>query len=178
MSEKVDRGLRWPRGIILGTIGIILLSAGTIWIAVKNPVQMSNDFINKYKVIDKNINDVINANIAFNKKYSFSYIPNPLRQKECEISYKVVTKEGKAVNDATIHALLTRPDEVNHDIKLELKRMDNGLYTFKKVDLPLEGRWNLFANVTVGDEKGFLRLKLDTRYPKDILDFETVLPMN
>lgn len=176
-TPKKDKALRWPIGILLGTVGIIALSVGTIIFALQNPVQLDNDYNSKYREIDKNINDIIEANIEFNKHYKLSYVKHPLKLKGTLIAYTLTPLKHKAVKDVKIEAVLTRPNEVNNNIILTFKDKGNGLYEADLVDLPLEGRWNLFATVTVGDKKGFLRLRLDSRYPDDILPFGTVIPM-
>lgn len=176
-TPKKDKGLRWPVGILVGTVGIIALCIGTIIFALQNPVQLDNDYNSKYRDIDKNINEIIEANIAFKKRYKLSYVKHPLKLKDTLIAYKLTTLDGKAVKDVIIEAILTRPNEVNSNITLSFRDRGNGLYEADLVDLPLEGRWNLFATVTVGKEKGFLRLRLDSRYPDDILPFGTVIPM-
>ncbi len=177
-QEKIDKALRWPIGIFIGTIAIIALSIGTIVVALKNPVQMDNDFNSQYRNIDKNINDIVAANIAFKKKYHLFYMEHPLKAKDTLIAYSIMTADNQPVNDAKIEAVLTRPNEVRNDIQLSFRSIGNGVYEADKVDLPLLGRWNLYATVSVGEDRGFLRLKLDTRYPKFILPFETALPMN
>jgi len=179
VSEPVkrDKALRWPIGILLGTAGIIALCIGTIIFALQHPVQMDNDYNSKYRDIDKNINDIIEANIEFKKKYKLTYMKHPLKLKGTLIAYKLTTVDGKAVKDVKIEAILTRPNEVNNNITLTFTHKGKGLYEADLVDLPLKGRWNLFATVKIGEEKGFLRLRLDSRYPDDILPFGTVIPM-
>lgn len=180
MSEqtpKQDKALRWPIGILLGTIGIIILSVGTVIFALNNPVQLDNDYNSQYRNIDKNINEIVAKNVAFKKKYSLYYMEHPLKLKDTLIAYTVMTKDNQPVLDAKIEAVLTRPNEVFNDITLKFTSIGNGVYQADLVDLPLKGRWNLYAIVTVGKNKGFLRLRLDTRYPKDIVPFETITPM-
>ena len=177
ITPKKDKALRWPIGILIGTICVIILSVGTVIFAVQHPVQLDNDFNNQYRNIDKNINHIVEANIAFKKKYSLFYMEHPLKAKDTLIAYTVMTKNNEPVLDAKIEAILTRPNEVFNDIPLTFKSIGNGVYEADLVDLPLLGRWNLYAIVTVGKEKGFLRLRLDTRYPKDIVPFETIVPM-
>jgi len=176
-TPKKDKALRWPVGILLGTIGIIALCIGTIIFALQNPVQLDNDYNSKYRDVDKNINEIIEANIEFKKRYKLSYVKHPLKLKDTLVAYKLTTIDGKVVKSVTIKAILTRPNEVNNNITLTFVHKGNGLYESGLVDLPLKGRWNLFATVTVGEQKGFLRLRLDTRYPDDILPFGTVIPM-
>ena len=176
MSEK--KKTFWPKGIALATLGVIILSVGTIVIAVKNPVQDANDHMTDYKDVNKRINSMIEANIAFNSKYKFEYLAHPLNNKASVIAYRVTTQAGEAVNNADLEVMLTRPTERGHDISLEVDSVKDGVYTFKTVSLPLKGRWNLFANVSVETEKGYKRLKLDTRYPKDIEQYGIAVPMN
>ena len=176
-SPKKDKALRWPIGILLGTAGIIALCVGTIMFALQHPVQMDNDYNSQYRDIDRNINDIVEANIEFKKHFKLVYMKHPLKAKDTLVAYTITTIDGKAVSDAKIEAVLTRPNEVNHNITLTLTHKGEGLYEAKMVDLPLLGRWNLFATVTVGKHKGFLRLRLDSRYPNDILPFGTVIPM-
>jgi hypothetical protein len=39
-----------------------------------------------------------------------------------------------------------------------------GRYEFAPVKLPAEGRWDVMAKVTVGDDYRFYNMKADTRY--------------
>jgi len=174
---KKDKALRWPVGILIGTVGIIALCVGTIIFALQHPVQMDNDYNSQYRDIDKNINEIVQADIAFKKHYKLTYMKHPLKAKNTLIAYTITTLDGKEVNDAKIEAVLTRPNEVMSNITLTLINKGKGLYESNLVDLPLQGRWNLFATIIVGKDKGFLRLRLDTRYPDDILPFGTVIPM-
>lgn len=177
-EEKVDKALRWPIAIMAGIVFIVILSGATIWIALKNPVQEANDFIKTYKEVDKGINDILEANHAFNSKYTLVFSTKALTVKECIVTYTITNKSGKAVNNAKIEALLTRPNETLNDRKLELESVKEGLYSFKKLDLPKQGRWNLFANVSIGEDKGFLKLRLDTRHPGKQFDFSEVWQEN
>lgn len=177
MSEK--QKTFWPYGIVLGIIGVFIMSIGTVVFALKNPVQEANDFMDKYQTVDNSINDKINANIAFRKHYKAVYSTKRFDENHTAISYKVTTLDGKAVNDATFEAILTRPDEVQSDITLSIDKVENGLYTFKPVTLTKQGRWNIFMYVSVGKYKGYERLKLDTRYPTaDPLPFDIAIVMN
>lgn len=168
----------WPKGIALAIFGIILLSIYTVYFALKNPVQDSNDHLTDYRVVDDHINDLIDANIAFNKKYHVEYLGTPIQTHSSVIVYRITTHEGVAVDDVHIEAVLTRPTERRNDIKLELEHTGRGLYQFKAVTLPLEGRWHLFANFVAGEDKGFSQLQLDTRYPNDVQPYGIATPMN
>ncbi len=167
----------WPIGIALSIVGVIALSVATVMVALKNPVQMDNDHMSAYKHIDRNINDIINDNIAFNRLYTIEFLNEDFVLKAFVPKLRVVDKKGQSVQNVEFEILFTRPDEVNHDIKAKLASNKEGMYTFEAIDFPLKGRWNIFIHAKVGDKKGYLRLKLDSRYPKDRTPFETVLPM-
>lgn len=167
----------WPIGIALAIVGVIFLSIGTVIVAVKNPVQMDNDHISAYKHVDRNINDIINNNIDFQKSYQIKFVNSDFALKDFKPLFKVLDKKGNSVKDAKFEVLFTRPNEVVHDIMAKYDRFNNDLYTFMPITFPLKGRWNVFVNVTVGEKRGYLRLKLDSRYPKDRTSFDTILPM-
>ncbi|KIM11878.1 MAG: hypothetical protein KU37_03205 [Sulfuricurvum sp. PC08-66] len=169
---SIENGSYWPWGIILGILAIIALSVGTIVIAVSNPVQMSNDHLDDYHAVDSHINDIHTDNIAFRKHYTMQYMTQAFEANNTQIVYKIennATKTG--VEGAKFQAVLTRPDELQSDITLELESEASGLYTFKAVNLPKLGRWNLFVKVEVEGYKAFERLKLDTRYPQKVEPF-------
>ena len=176
-EEKKDKALRWPIGITIGTIGIIVLCVATIMVAMKNPVEMDNDFNKGYKFVNKNINEIMLENHKFQEKYTLYYMEHPLQEKQTLIAYTLMTKSNTAVVDANFTGILTRPDETDSDIILEFSSIGNGVYEAKKIDLPLKGRWNLFVKVETKNDRGFSRLRLDTRYPKEILPFGTVVPI-
>lgn len=176
-EPKTDKALRWPIGISIGTVAIIALCIGTIVVAVTNPVQMDNDYNQKYRYIDKNINDLVEADFEFRQNYTLYYMEHPLKMKETLVAYTLMTKSNLPVADANLTGILTRPDETNSDITLAFTSIGNGVYEAKKVDLPLEGRWNLFVQIAAGKHTGFSRLRLDTRFPTEILPFGTVVPI-
>lgn len=176
-TPKKDKALRWPIGITIGTLGIIVLCVGTIVVAVKNPVAMDNDFNNEYRYIDKNINKILEDDIAFKKVYNLYYMEHPLKTKDTLIAYTIMDAKQVPVDDAKFSGILTRPNETRHDIPLEFTNIGNGVYEAKKVDLPLDGRWNLFVEVQTKDNRGFSKLRLDSRFPEEILPFGTVVPI-
>jgi hypothetical protein len=46
---------------------------------------------------------------------------------------------------------------------LKLSSYENGVYSFPSIKLPVEGRWDIMAKVSVGDLQRFYNVKADTR---------------
>jgi nitrogen fixation protein FixH len=158
-------GKKWPI-IILGSIfGIVLASVATIVVAMDNPVEMSDLGMQGYHEYDANANEIIASKIKFDKSYTITYSGQQLDASNAVLRYKVTEKSGKPVNDAKINVVLTRPNSHADDIALDSPTVAEGVYTFDSVVLPKEGRWDIMANVVVGDKQRYYNLKADTRYP-------------
>lgn len=160
---KDSKALRWPYGIALSFVLIIGLIFGTIAVSLDYPIESSDRNMLDYHVYDKNANDIIMKQIAFNKMYNLSYVSKPIAMEKTQIEYKLTDKLGNAVNGAQIKALITRPDQNDYDIILQNPKVSDGLYSFEAVTLPKAGRWNIIASISVGDDLRFLNLKADTR---------------
>lgn len=158
-------GKKWPIIIVGSILGIVVASVATVMVAVDNPVEMSDLGMQGYHQYDTNINEIIAAKIEFDKAYDVAYIGKQLDPSGAVLVYKVSDKSGLPVNDATINVMVTRPNSHAHDIALENPMVHDGVYTFKSVALPKEGRWDIMANVAVGDKQRYYNLKADTRYP-------------
>ncbi|MDD5717205.1 MAG: FixH family protein [Sulfuricurvum sp.] len=161
-------GTKWPVIIALSIAGVVGMSIMTIKIASKNPVEMSDYGMQSYHEYDADVNKIIASKIEFDKRYELSFLTPQITEKEAIVTYKVTDKEGKAVNDAVIEALFTRPDMNQYDINLSNPVIKDGVYTFSPVDLPKAGRWDIMAKVTIGDVQRYFNLKTDTRNPQTI----------
>lgn len=156
-------GTKWPIIIALSIVGIIGACVVTIKVALNNPVQMSDYGMQNYHSYDANVNDIINAKIAFDQKYSLAFLTSQIHEKGTVIEYRVTDKAGNGVNDAKVEVVLTRPDNTNFDINLSQPSVSEGKYTFKAVDLPKVGRWDILAKISVGNDQRYYNLKADTR---------------
>jgi len=156
-------GTKWPIIIAVSTVIVIMFGVVTIKMAMNNPVEMSDYGMQGYHSYDNDANDIINAKIAFDKKYSVAFVTPQISEKGTVIVYKVTDKEGKAINDAKIEAVLTRPDTTKLDINLSNPLINEGQYTFNAVDLPKQGRWDILAKVSVGADQRYYNIKADTR---------------
>ncbi len=160
---KKDKAMRWPYGIALSFVLIIGLIYGTIVVSLDHPVEPSDDSLQNYHVYDKNVNDFIQQRIEFDKLYDLAYISEPLSVTSTVLKYRLTDKAGQPVNNATIEAVITRPDTRKHDIALQQPKVADGVYAFEAVSLPKEGRWNIIAGISVGEHKRYLQFKADTR---------------
>jgi nitrogen fixation protein FixH len=160
-----EKALRWPYGIALSFIGIIALIIGTIIVAQDNKVEDADLYMQNYHVIDENVNEILYAQIAFKKKYDIEFATEALKLDGTVIAYRLQDKLGNPITDAQMEVILTRPNTRAYDMNLKNPTVGvDGLYEFESVNLPLEGRWNVMAKVTVGENYRYFNLKADTRY--------------
>lgn len=161
-------GTKWPIIIALSIVGIIIGCVATIKFALNNPVEMSNYGMQSYHEYDDNVNEIIEAKIAFDQNYTISFLTSQMSEKGSVIEYKVSDKEGNGINDAKVEVILTRPDLKEYDMNLSNPSVAEGRYTFAPVDLPKAGRWDIMAKVSVGTLQRYYNLKTDTRNPKTL----------
>lgn len=161
---NLSSGKIWPYAISLAIFGIFSACVASIFVTTKYaPVQLSNEYMLNYHDADAQANDLINAQIAFDKEYDMSYISEGLNKENTVISYKLTDKNQKSINDAKIKILVTRPDQLQHSMEFENPTVEEGVYSFSAIELPLEGRWNIIAKVEIGEQSGFYNIKADTR---------------
>jgi len=162
---NLSNGKIWPYSIAVAIAMVFLFCVATVYVTSQNHINESNLYMEGYHKVDADANKILEADIAFNKKYTLSYIENQLSTKSSLIEYKIVDKDNNPINNATISLMITRPD-ANIDIKPTNPTVKNGIYTFKDIKLPREGRWDIMAKITVKDNYCFYNLKADTRFKK------------
>jgi len=161
---KSDPGRKWPWIVVGGILGVVGMVYWTVSVAIQNPVQMSDLDMQEARHFEHDVNAIIKAKIAFDKKYSVEYVTEDFKADGAEVKFKVLSKEGVAVNDANVTLKLTRPNTHEFDQLVTLNRVENGVYSFERVTLPKEGRWDILAHIQVGKDERYLNLKADTRY--------------
>ena len=169
MSDKQSffaSGKIWPWAIALSIILIIGASVLTVVKALENPVEESEIYMRYYQKTMLNMNDIIEAQIAFDKKYKISFETEQISTKGTALKYRVTTIHGDPVDNAEIVVRITTPYDHSSDMDLTSPSVQDGLYTFKTITLPKEGRWNIMAQVTIGKFQRYYNLKADTRYPQ------------
>ena len=147
----------WPYSIVASILFIIFACAMTIKIAVDNPVQMDSAFLDKYKQVDENINDILEKQKKFNALYSVEVFKDSISRGENSIKLKVVDKQNNPIDNAEVEILITRPDSVKFDIKLTPISNSNGIYNFESFQIEKLGRWQILSKVSIGDLTTFTK---------------------
>jgi nitrogen fixation protein FixH len=160
----------WPYAIGASILLVFGFAVATIVVTSTMPVEKSDIYMMYYQEADANANELIEARIAFDKKYNVEYITDTLSKKSTVIRYKVYDKNFNPVNSAKIKVIITRPNNHKDDQELNNPTVENGIYTFAPTTLPKEGRWNVMAKVNVDDLQRFYNVKADTR-TKEALEY-------
>lgn len=158
-----SNGRIWPYAIGISIILVFGACVATVVVANKLPVEKSDTYMMGYHEADAKANEIIEARIAFDKKYKVEYITDVLNPDGSVIKYRVTDMDSNPVNNAKIKVVVTRPNNHKHDQELSEAVVENGIYTFKTITLPKEGRWDIMAKVNVGDLQRFHNVKVDTR---------------
>ena len=163
----------WPHMIVgFVTIGIIL-GYWTVKSAIHMPVHESNEHMMKYQAADINANEIIEAQQRFDDRYTLKltgmkasdFKPEHLKRNPGtivalspvnRIRYRLTDKEGRAVADANVTLLLTRPHTEKEDRLFKNVPFRDGYYTVEKLELKNPGRYILRVRVQKGDAIGFM----------------------
>ena len=167
---NLSNGRIWPYAIGASIILVFGFCVTTIVVTSKMPVEKSDTYMMYYQEADANANELIEARIAFDKKYKIEYATDGLNLDSSVLKYRVTDLESKPVSNAKIMVVVTRPNNHKHDQELNNPTFENGIYTFSTITLPKKGRWDIMAKVNVGDLQRFYNVKADTR-AKDAYEY-------
>jgi len=160
---KKSSGIIWPYAISISIIFIFGACVATVVIANKLPVEKSDTYMMGYHEADASANELIEARIAFDKEYNIEYINEGLSLDGNTIKYRVTDKNSNGVNDAKVKIVITRPNNHKHDQTLESFSVNDGVYSFEDIKIPIEGRWDIMAKVNIGKLERYFNIKADTR---------------
>ncbi len=163
MGKIISSGKVWPYAIGASIVFIFGACVATIMVASTLPVSRADTYMMDYHQADATANDLINARIAFDKKYKISYVTEGLSQDKTVLKYKVTDLDGNSVKDAKLKVVVTRPNSKDYDQVLTTYKFKNGLYVFEPIKLELPGRWDIMAKVDVGENQRYYNVKTDTR---------------
>ena len=163
---NLSNGRIWPYAISISIILVFIAAIMTIVVSVKLPVEISDTYMMGYQEANVEANNIINARIAFDKKYKIEYINKSFSIDNTVIKYKVSDLNSNPIDNAQIKVIITRPNNHKSDQEIINPTIKNGIYTFSDIKLPLEGRWDLMAKVTIDTFSRFYNLKVDTRKDK------------
>ena len=160
----------WPYSIAISIFLIFVAAVVTVVIATKAPVQESNDYMMNYHQADDKANEIIKNNIEFNKKYRVEYVTNNFGIDGVVLKYKISDVNQNVINNAKIKVILTRPDTKTMDIEIDEFSVEQGIYTFKEIKLPKEGRWEIIAKINIDNYERYFNIKTSTAN-KEAIEF-------
>lgn len=163
---NLSNGKIWPYAIGTSIIFIFGACVATIVVTSQMPVEKSDTYMMAYQDADAQANELIQAEIEFNKKYKIEYINNGISLTNSTLEYKVTDLENNPIENAKIDVIITRPNNHKNDQELKSPKYENGIYTFENVTLPIDGRWDIMAKLSIGDNQRFYNVKADTREKK------------
>ena len=167
---NLSNGRIWPYAIGASIILVFGFCVTTIVVTSTMPVEKSDRYMMYYQKADASANELIEARIAFDKKYKIEYVTDGLNLDSSVLKYRVTDLESNPVSNAKIMVIVTRPNNHKHDQELNNPTFENGIYTFSTITLPEKGRWDIMAKVNVGDLQRFYNVKADTR-AKDAYEY-------
>ena len=152
----------WPHFIVGSIFGVAGLCVWTVKIAVNNPVEMDSFYFDTYYNVDQDINNIILKQQAFDKQYKVNLPKNNFVMGANTFALTVHEIESaKAINDANVTVVITRPDTQRLDKKPKLLSTENGIYTFEPFDIEKLGRWQIMSKVTIGELTTFKKLEVN-----------------
>ncbi|WP_457747532.1 FixH family protein [Sulfurimonas sp.] len=161
--SKTSSGRIWPYAIGIAITLVFGFCVATVIVTSKADIQESNAYMTYYQDADTNANDLIEARIAFDKKYKVAYITDSIGDKNPIVKYSVTTVDGKPVENAEVVIAISRPETNKFDQKLENAKVQNGIYSFEGATFPKVGVWDIIAKIKIGDDYRFYNIKADTR---------------
>jgi len=163
-------GKIWPYAIGASITLVFGFCVATVVVTSKANIQGSDAYMTYYQDADAQANELIKARIAFDKKYKIKYIADGISAKDSVIKYSITDLAGKPINDAKVILATSRPETDEYNQKVENATVENGIYSFKGVEFPKEGVWNLIVKASIGDNSRFYNVKADTRI-KEAFEF-------
>ena len=157
-----SNGRIWPYSIGASIILVFGFCVATIVVTQSANIQESDAYMTHYQDADANVNDLIEAQIAFDKLYKIEYISKGIETGSV-VEYRVTDLAGKAINDAEVMLATSRPETNEFNQNINNPAVENGVYAFSGLEFPKVGVWNLIAKVKIGDDYRFFNIKADTR---------------
>jgi len=153
----------WPYGITIAILAVIAMSAGTIIVALKHPVQMDEAYLKKYQNVDNHINEIQKEQELFDKQYSVKIKTSQFKLGKNSLNIVVTDRyTDKIADNLTINVKITRPDDDRYDIKLNSKERD-GKYIFPQFDITKPGRWFILVSISNAKISGYYKKEVDAK---------------
>ncbi|BAF71144.1 FixH family protein [Sulfurovum sp. NBC37-1] len=173
MAKENKEKTYWPHMIVGFLLIGITLGYWTVKHATSLPVQEENEYMLKYQKADMNINEILEKQKAFDKKYKIIISDVemlPVKKNEVlhrkqkpqvklakgknTFSYEVVNVKNADVPDANVSFLLTRPHTKVDDVMIETVPFSDGKYRVT-VSVEKPGRYVLRFRARIGEAVGY-----------------------
>lgn len=151
----------WPHGIVASIFMIIGACIWTIQVALDNPVEMDTFFLDEYRNVDENINNIIISQHKFDNQYNVNIANKAFKIGENNIDFTITDKADQTIDNAIVELLITRPDTSKYDVKLQPLTNENGVYKFDAFSIEKEGRWQILSKIKIGDLTSFKKLEVN-----------------
>lgn len=167
----------WPHMIVGFIMMAVILGYWTIKSASSMPVQESNTLMQKYQLVDININDILIKRASFDKNFLIDLIdverivvtdnihsnriqlnPVELTVGENNFNFFINSKNNSDIeilNDAKISFLLTRPHTIVDDILIENINHKDMNIKIQNIDVQKAGRYVIQLRVDYKDSIGY-----------------------
>ncbi len=113
---------------------------------------MDDYYLDTYQNVERNINDIIRKQQAFDKKYDVIIAADQFVVGMNKLAITVKTKENQPVDDANITVKITRPDTDVYDQRPKVVSYENGRYQFEEFNIPKIGRWQIMTKIMTPDQ--------------------------
>ncbi len=157
-----SNGRIWPYTISFLIILVFGFCVATVIVTSTVDIQESDLYMNNYHDVDKDINDIITAKIAFNKKYKVEFLSDNISVESTVFKFIMSDLDLNRVDGAEFDVIV---NGITGDFKINLEKpiSQNGVYLFKSIQLPKEGKWNILVKVEKNGLYRYYNLKTDTR---------------
>lgn len=147
----------WPHSIVLVLIFMVCACVAVVVIAMKNPVEMDNFYMEKYQQVDENINEILAKQKIFEDTFEMQYktkkfIIGQSNTFEMSIKNKI---DGQIVEHANIKLMVTRPETNKDNQEILAKDAKNGVFVFEGIMADKPGRWQVLTMIVIDGKKGF-----------------------
>jgi len=159
----MSSGRIWPYAIGISITMVFGFCVATIMVTQTANIQESDAYMTYYQDADANANELIEAKIAFDKKYNVEYFVEHNADKSIELKYKLTDKMSKPVDNAAIVIATSRPETDEYNKRLDNPNVENGLYSFSNLSFEKIGVWNIVAKIEIDKESRFFNIKTNTQ---------------
>lgn len=159
---KISNGRIWPYAIGISITMVFGFCVATIMVTQTANIQESDAFMTYYQEADANANELIEAKIAFDKKYNIEYFVEYQENNAIELKYKITDKMNQSVENAKIVLAASRPETDLYNKKIDNPKSKEGLYSFDNLAFEKRGVWNIIAKIKIDNESRFFNIKTNT----------------